>query len=1122
VHTNQRYHREGSSGRSRSNRLRGRGRSRSFSSAVGRLCGGSQDDSSDDESNFSAKCPMKRTARHSVDVEVPNQSICHLYPLDDNYIPHPTNPTLRQPKSLSALCIDAVCRNLPDLEGELPPNLPQEVVDRIVSSLTSHAALNSTTLRMLRRCELGSLSLANCRGVCDEWLIPLSSSSLSSGDNDYGCDNGHNYSSNSDGKGGGFASSGDNVNDHDGRVGRMRSASTTSNDCHGGSNFASHHHGGYSSLLPASPPPVRNVLHPTQFVQMTLLGGGTGGTGGAPGSSNSIRMDLDDHDDMNSGLDSSAFGSGGVLQPLPLQPPAQVHREQDVAAGQSFENHIMEEECCDDDVESFESRCTSSFVSASSTPYVDSTTTAGGAEGIDEDGDEDGEEKEGARDTPPSSSPLLPSILPPPEFFSLKWTPPASSSSLWLYPMRSSAYDDHAMLALPSLDPDSRKPPAALPGRTGNGDNDGDDADITKAHHHHQHMDNSLYNDDMSYDGGDDNDNNNINNDASYFPPPSSSPTGISSTTTSTLHLLDLRGSQRLTDRGLLQLAHTPLRSLEVVRLDNCHGITGRGLLAFSRSTMLHTLSLANCRRLTDEAVVNVGHLGGSLTCLNLGGCRCLTDRSLEAVGHLRELRKLDLSQCDLITDEGLVNLHDLELLDELSIGWCRLISDDGLEILAEQPNRSKALITLRLARCSITDEGLQHLAKLETLEELDLNGCVRISSAALGETLGKLIHLTSLDVSYCPGILRSSWQGKIDSLKSLELCYSGVRDSHLAHLRSLPKLEELNLDSCIVTDWGMAHLVDNDVVPYLTTLDLADTDISDAAMGKIARLKHIRHLSLFYCNISNRGLRHIASMSSLEVLNLDSRDIGDDGLRYLRELPLTSLDLFSSRVTDIGCAHLSKIKTLTSLELCGGGIRDFGCAQLATLSNLTSLNLSQNESITNRGAACLAALTNLKALNLSNTCVTSDALKFFGGLRMLQSLALYGCKDMEDSVERLGVLQRELPSLRCLRLNSPSNEDGVIDHNVETEEEEDEDDDEEEDETYYEEADDEDDESEDSLEQGLLAHVHHHQLDDSDDGESMGSSEGDSMSDDFHDAYNEVQSVDTASQQSRNMDYDI
>lgn len=229
------------------------------------------------------------------------------------------------------------------------------------------------------------------------------------------------------------------------------------------------------------------------------------------------------------------------------------------------------------------------------------------------------------------------------------------------------------------------------------------------------------------------------------------------------------------------------------------------------------------------------------------------------------------------------------------------MISDDGLEILANQPNRSQALHTLRLARCSITDDGLEHLEKLEHLQELDLNGCINISSSELGETLGKLVHLTSLDVSYIPGILRSSWQGKINKLKSLELCYSEVRDSHLSRLRSLPALEELNLDSCTVSDWGVAHLADNNVTPNLTTLDLADSDIGDASMSKIAQFEKMKNLSLFYCNITNRGLRHLASLKNLETLNLDSRDIGDDGLKYLRNLPLTSLDLFSSRVTDLG-----------------------------------------------------------------------------------------------------------------------------------------------------------------------------------------------------------------------------
>ena len=98
----------------------------------------------------------------------------------------------------------------------------------------------------------------------------------------------------------------------------------------------------------------------------------------------------------------------------------------------------------------------------------------------------------------------------------------------------------------------------------------------------------------------------------------------------------------------------------------------------------------------------------------------------------------------------------------------------------------------------------------------------------------------------------------------------------------------------------------------------------------------------------------------------------------------------------------------------------------LSGLENLTSVNLSQNERITNQGARSLTALKNLKALNLSNTRVNAAALRYFGGLVKLQSLALYGCRGIENS-NNLALLQNGLPSLKCLRLNTTSNEDGTF-----------------------------------------------------------------------------------------------
>eukprot|EP00804_Cyclotella_cryptica_P017478 CCRYP_017383-RA/>CCRYP_017383-RA protein AED:0.16 eAED:0.16 QI:467/1/1/1/1/1/7/462/973 len=849
-------------------------RLRRSGSRLARLCGGDDDDSEEDDGQTGGRGHMKRAARHSVDAEVPNQSISHFYPPQDNYIPNPQTGT-RSPKTLVDLCIDSLCRSLPTNFDELPPGLPQELVDRIFASLTSHGALNSTTLRCLRRCELGVLNLANCRGVSDEWFIPLSSTrSLSP-----------------------VARKGK----RDQQQGqRPRSASMP-----------------YGKAVPSSPPP-RSIRHTSSVPSPECLG------------ATSSMMDVDD-DYQDS--DSSP----------------QDDREDSM--GDPYEE------------EHSSSSSSASFVSASSTPFNAPSSSSDNNEDI-------------AEERP--YSPLLPSVLPPPDFFSMKPRPMWSS-----YSGNSSGI---CMAPYPSL---IRQPSPLLPYASS--------LHTQESSEYAEDAGTTLYSD---------------NEDHHH----------------SSITLLDLRGS-RITDRGLLRLSHpSPLSSLEIAKLDNCHGIAGRGLIAFAHSNRLHTLSLANCRRLTDEAVVNVSHLGRSLVAVNLGGCRCLTDRSLEGLSGLLQLRKLDISQCDLITDDGLTNLHDLELIEELSLGWCRQISDEGMSVLAEQPNRSHALRVLRLARCPITDNGLEHIGTLLSLEELDLNGCININSSALGDTLAKLVHLTSLDVSYCPGILRSSWQGKINNLKSLELCYSSVRDTHLSRLSSLPMLEELNLDSCPIGDWTIAHLADNNVVPNIMSLDLADTDLSDIGMMKLAQFKSMKKLSLFYCNVSNAGLRHLASMTNLEVLNLDSREIDDNGLKYLRGLPLKSLDIFSGRVTDLGCAYLSRIKTLTSLELCGGGVGDLGCAHLATLSNLTSLNLSQNERITNRGAAALAALTNLKALNLSNTCVTPDALKFFSGLLKLQSLALYGCKDMVDS-PRLDSLQSELPSLRCLRLNSAMDDDGVINH---------------------------------------------------------------------------------------------
>ncbi|KAL7580137.1 hypothetical protein ACA910_012894 [Epithemia clementina (nom. ined.)] len=711
--------------------------------------------------------------RHSVLSSIPDSSIAASYPVEENFV-H-VGDKQRCPKSLAALATESLCRSLPYLNEELPAGLPQDVVNDIVHSLISQSAINATTLRALRNCELSVLSLANSRGVTDSWLEPL--------------------------------------------------ANTTYSD--------------------AASPYSSEVM------------------------SEGMALESGAHDPTFESVDAQKSESAYV-------------------------------------------------VSASSNPLVCSQRHNETSMIFPHDDDDEMlDEVAGNRDI----------------------------------------HDDHHEL----LEEDAKQSASFA----------------------------------VNY-----------------------SPTFVTTNVT----LLDLRGSTHLTDEGLLHLSD--LSNLEVARLDNCHSIQGRGLLAFASSHQLHTLSLANCRRLTDEAVINFSHLL-CLQALSLHGCRCLTDRCLAALSNLYNLSVLDISQCDLVTDEGIEMLESLEALEEIGLGWCRQLTDRALETIAKQPQRSSNVRILRLARCNLTDEGISELSRLQSIEELDLNGCARITSPALGKAIERLERLTILNVSYCPGILRSSWQGKINNLRSLELCYSAVRDTHILRLRHLPALEELYLDSCPISDSAIGHLADSNVVPNLSSLDLADTDLTDIGLAHIAKFEKLTRLSLFYCNISNSGLRHLSRLTNLCSLNLDSRDISDEGLRHLPK-QLKSLDIFSGRITDTGCGHIAKITSLETLELCGGGVGDLGCTLLATLENLTSLNLSQNERISNRGAAALAALDNLEHLNVSNTRVNSSALRFFSGLRKLRSLAIYGCEGV-DNTTGVTNLQNDLPTLKCIRVHTCPEDEGKV-----------------------------------------------------------------------------------------------
>lgn len=112
-------------------------------------------------------------------------------------------------------------------------------------------------------------------------------------------------------------------------------------------------------------------------------------------------------------------------------------------------------------------------------------------------------------------------------------------------------------------------------------------------------------------------------------------------------------------------------------------------------------------------------------------GARGLTDDDIPALGRFQKLRQIHFS----------IGYK----LDQASI------TDQGLERLAEL--KGLPLETLDLGYCgNITNAGMVHIAKLNSLTWLSLRACPRNTDAALPPLLS-MPNLTGLDLRGCPGI---------------------------------------------------------------------------------------------------------------------------------------------------------------------------------------------------------------------------------------------------------------------------------------------------------------------------------------------------------------------------------
>ena len=159
------------------------------------------------------------------------------------------------------------------------------------------------------------------------------------------------------------------------------------------------------------------------------------------------------------------------------------------------------------------------------------------------------------------------------------------------------------------------------------------------------------------------------------------------------------------------------------------------------------------------------------------------------------------------------------------------------------------------------------------------------------------------------------------------ELKKAGLLVLPLSKEKNQLEVSAVNAPSFNDTQAGVLPKLSNQLV----WLKLGNTQISDAALVQIAKLKNLQKLHVEQTNVTDAGLKQLKGLDNLEYLNLYGTAITDAGLANLTALKnLKTVYLWQTKVTDAGIVNLKK--AMPNVEVIGG-ITEQQVAELAKAS---------------------------------------------------------------------------------------------------------------------------------------------------------------------------------------------
>jgi hypothetical protein len=196
------------------------------------------------------------------------------------------------------------------------------------------------------------------------------------------------------------------------------------------------------------------------------------------------------------------------------------------------------------------------------------------------------------------------------------------------------------------------------------------------------------------------------------------------------------------------------------------------------------------------------------------------------------------------------------------------------------------------------------------------------------------------------------------------------------------------------------ADLYRIDLLDRLRILDLQHTQLTDASLAYLGRLKYLETLRISDTMIVGKRFDRLQTCSRLRVLEFGNQDVSFDSYSIFSSLSrLPNLQELTLIATGPDLIGIEAVKQLTHLTVRGRAFTgDNSLVAISQLPNLIFLDLSRT-SVTDENVRVLAKSPSLIHLYLNYTEISDIVLKSLSSVDSLQELQVYRTQVTEDGI---------------------------------------------------------------------------------------------------------------------------